>query len=163
MAYKDLYQQEWIRDSVSITLEERIPRLEDGLSTAQKEVLYADINAWKLANPTWKQLYIDPYTMRRNVVVVSGHIDCSTGSTYGSQIQPFLTLGNTSIPLMKMGGWPNATDEDAGYPAYPTTGLKYFNRSIDLIDNHNGTSRLVGTWVGYSDWTKVLTGTVPST
>ena len=168
MAYPNFYQQEWIRDAISSSVEERVATLEDTLTSGAYATYIADKNAWKAANTDWKERYIDPYMMRRCQVVVTAHIDANTGSLDGNTVGNWIGITAITIPAMRIGDWPGAIDDNATVPAYPATDvdsntISYFHRSMNIIDNQNGTSHVVGTWVGLTDWTLVKVGTVPST
>ena len=86
---KSFDADKFIRDNVSITIEERDCELRDLSAADQSHELDSD----------FQQVYLDPYIMRRYVVDIFGHQDCDTISVLNAVLNDYLDLdaGNRRI------------------------------------------------------------------
>lgn len=136
---KSFDANKFIRDSVSITIEERDCELRDLSAADQSHELDAD----------FQQVYLDPYIMRRYVVDISGHQDCDTISVLNAVLDDYLDLDEqTPTDFLVAGGTGGSI---------PTG--KYLLTQFQVNDRGDSFSVVTVAYRQYGEWTKIAIST----
>ena len=139
---KSFDHNKFIRDNVSITIEEKNCDVCD-LTQAEKDHIDDVIG---VGQPTFQEIYLDPYIMRRFVVDVSGHQDCDTISVLNSVLNDYLDLdGQNPPPDFLIAGGTGGTVPSG----------KYLLTKFDVRDRGDYFSVVSVSYVQYGDWTKI--------
>ncbi len=152
MSFKPYTKAYWIRDSISISYQEKPPTLDalrDMDSSFPNPGDYDDdtsVNksAWKKANAGWYDNTINKRLLRRHVVEVKAHSKVASGSINMSALNAYIKQGGAGtnlIPKVKTSaGWDGESHLPAG---------TYCINNINIIDEHNGCSVITASWRQY--------------
>ena len=136
---KSFDADKFIRDNVSITIEERDCELRDLSAADQSHELDSD----------FQQVYLDPYIMRRYVVDIFGHQDCDTISVLNAVLNDYLDLDEQTPPDFLVAGGTGGTVPSG----------KYLLTKFDVNDRGDSFSVVSVSYVQYGDWTKIKINT----